>query len=57
MTVIDRTYIVTIDDRSLRERKMKLLKQLLNPATLVHNMCNNLVLSLSTRTRYHILNF
>ena len=52
---IDSTNIVTKDNRSLLERKMKFLKKLAQPTTLSHNMSNCPVLCLSTRTRNCVL--
>ena len=45
------TNIITIDNGSTREWHVKLLKQLAQPTTFCHNMCNNHVLSFSTGAR------
>jgi hypothetical protein len=52
---IDSTNIVTKDNRSLLERKMKLLKKLTQLTTLSHNVSNCPVLCLGTRTRNCVL--
>src|SRR6185312_432194 len=52
---IDSTNIVTKDNRSLLERKMKFLKKLTQPTTLSHNMSNCPVLGLGTRMRNCVL--
>jgi len=52
---IDSTNIVTKDNRSLLERKMKFLKKLTQPTTLSHNVSNCPVLGLGTRTRNCVL--
>jgi len=52
---IDSTNIVTKDNRSLLERKMKFLKKLTQPTTLSHNVSNCHVLGLGTRTRNCVL--
>ena len=43
--------IITIDNGSTREWHVKLLKQLAQPTTFCHSMCNSSVLSFSTRAR------
>jgi len=52
---IDSTNIVTKDNRSLLERKMKFLKKLTQPTTLSHNVSNCPILGLGTRTRNCVL--
>jgi len=44
------TNVVIVDNSSLGEGNMKLLKQLTQPTTLSNNMCNYRVFSLSTGT-------
>jgi hypothetical protein len=43
--------VVTIDECSLRERNVKLLEKLPQPAALDHSMSHRPVFRLSTRTR------
>lgn len=49
---VDTAHIVTVDNCGQGERNVKLLKKLVNPATLGDNMSHRPVLSLSTGPRH-----
>ena len=54
---IHSTDVVAVDDRRRRQGRMKLLKELTEPARLSHGMCNSTVLSLCARAGNYGLAF